>query len=121
MTFASPLHLPVRGHLQTTGPVDFVDSYYTGGAGWMLRQRLRWVRDALPAGCDAVLEIGYGSGIFFYALSRHARTLVGVDIHSRGAAVVSDCAEDGVSIVAARATGTALPFADESFDAVVVV
>jgi SAM-dependent methyltransferase len=104
-----------------TGPVDFVDHYYTGGAGWMLRQRLRWVRDALPPRCEAVLEIGYGSGIFFYELSRHARTLVGIDVHSRGAAVVTDCAEDGISIVAAQGSGMALPFADGSFDAVVIV
>jgi SAM-dependent methyltransferase len=115
------LRLPVRGQLPVTGPVDFVDHYYTGGAGWMLRQRLRWVRDALPAGCDSVLEIGYGSGIFFYELSRYARTLVGIDVHSRGAAVVTDCAEDGVSIVAAQGSGMALPFADGSFDAVVIV
>ena len=104
-----------------TGPVDFVDHYYTGGAGWMLRQRLRWVRDALPPGCEAVLEIGYGSGIFFYELSRHARTLVGIDVHSRGAAVVTDCAEDGIPVVAAQGSGMALPFADGSFNAVIIV
>ena len=121
MTLGSALHLPVRGHLQTTGPVDFVDQYYTGGAGWMLRQRLRWVRDALPAGCETVLEIGYGSGVFFYELSRHARTVVGVDVHTRGAAVVSDCAEDGIPVAAAQASGMALPFAGGSFDVVVII
>jgi len=121
MTLPSALRLPIRGQLPVTGPVDFVDHYYTGGAGWMLRQRLRWVRDALPPGCDAVLEIGYGSGIFFYELSRYAGTLVGIDVHSRGAAVVTDCAEDGVSIVAAQGSGMALPFAEGSFDAVVIV
>lgn len=121
MTLASPLHLPVRGHLQTTGPVDFVDRYYTGAAGWMLRQRLRWVRDALPRTCETVLEIGYGSGIFFYELSRRARTVIGIDMHNRGAEIVTDCAEDGVHVLAARGSGMALPFADSSFDAVVII
>lgn len=121
MTSTSALHLPVRGQLQKTGPVDFVDQYYTGGAGWMLRQRLRWVRDALPKDCESVLEIGYGSGIFFYELSRHARMVVGIDIHDRGASVTSDCAEDGVKVAVTRGSGMALPFADASFDAVVLI
>jgi SAM-dependent methyltransferase len=121
MTSSSALHLPVRGHLQGTGPVDFVDRYYTGGAGWMLRQRLRWVRDALPKRCETVLEIGYGSGIFFYELSRHARTVVGIDVHERGAEIVTDCAEDGVKAVVARGSGMELPFASGSFDAVVII
>src|SRR5579863_5943782 len=102
MTLSPALHLPARGHLPVTGPVDFVDRYYTGGAGWMLRQRLRWVRDALPPNCNSVLEIGYGSGIFFYELSRHARTVVGIDVHSRGAAVVGDCAMDGITVAATQ-------------------
>lgn len=121
MPLSSPLHLPARGHLPVTGPVDFVTQYYSGGAGWMLRQRLRWVRDALPPGSDAVLEIGYGSGIFFQELSRHTRTLVGIDVHSRGAAVVRSYAGDGISVTAARASGQALPFADGSFDTVVII
>lgn len=121
MPLSSPLHLPEQGHLPVTGPVDFVTQYYSGGAGWMLRQRLRWVRDALPGGCDAVLEIGYGSGIFFHELSRHTRRLVGIDVHSRGAAVVRSYGADGISVMAAQASGQALPFADRSFDAVVII
>jgi SAM-dependent methyltransferase len=115
------LHLPPRGHLPVTGPVDFGAQYYNGGLGWMLRQRLRWVREALPTGCESVLEIGYGSGVFFYELARHARTLVGVDVHPCGAEVQRSCAADGIAVVAAQASGVTLPFADESFDAVVAV
>ena len=115
------LHLPLPGRLSVTGPVDFVEQYYQGAAGWMLRQRLRWVRDALPAECESVLEIGYGSGIFFYELSRHARTVVGVDVHNSGADVVRCCAADRVIVSVSQASGMALPFADGSFDAVVIV
>jgi SAM-dependent methyltransferase len=115
------LHLPARGHLPPTGPVDFVEQYYSGGVGWMLRQRLRWVRDTLPLSCDSVLEIGYGSGVFLYELARHSRLVVGVDIHAHGSAVRDRCAEDGLVVGVAQASGMALPFADASFDAVVIV
>jgi SAM-dependent methyltransferase len=115
------LHLPPRGRLLPTGPVDFVEQYYSGSVGWMLRQRLRWVRDALPIGCESVLEIGYGSGVFLYELARHARLVVGVDIHPYGSAVRDRCAQDGLSVAVTQASGMALPFADGSFDAVVIV
>jgi SAM-dependent methyltransferase len=115
------LHLPVPGRLARTGPVDFVEHYYSGGAGWIMRQRLRWVRDALPESCERVLEIGYGSGIFAYELARRARLIVGIDVHTAGASVRRQCAADGVPFTAAQASGMTLPFADASFDAVVIV
>ncbi|HZS61224.1 MAG TPA: class I SAM-dependent methyltransferase [Gemmatimonadaceae bacterium] len=114
------LHLPLPGRLSATGPVDFVEQYYSGAAGYMLRQRLRWVRDELPR-CESVLEIGYGSGIFFYELARHARTVIGVDVHRSGADVVKYCSADRLTVNVAQASGMSLPFADGSFDAVVIV
>ncbi len=114
------LHLPLPGRLSATGPVDFVEQYYSGAAGYMLRQRLRWVRDEMPR-CESVLEIGYGSGIFFYELARHARTVVGVDVHRSGADVVKYCSADRLTVNVAQASGMALPFADGSFDCVVIV
>jgi len=114
--------IPARGHLVPTGPVDALDWYYRRGIRVVMRSRLAWARDALITHkADGVLEIGYGSGIFQYELSHRARMSVGIDIHA-SASVVRDClTHDGVESVLVRADGCALPFADRSFDAAVIV
>jgi SAM-dependent methyltransferase len=116
------IELPARGHLRRTSEVDFVDHYYQGGMGWVLRERLRWVEAALPRRpVDALLEIGYGSGVFMYTLARHARALYGIDIHAHGSIVRDRLGESDIDLSAARASGMVLPFRDASFDAVVIV
>lgn len=118
---SADLRLPDPGRLRRTGDVDSVNQYYEGGIGWVLRQRLRWVRDALPEQLGSVLEVGYGSGIFFYELSRRARRLVGIDIHPHAAGIRDDLASDGLQPELMQASGMALPFRDSVFDAVVIV
>jgi SAM-dependent methyltransferase len=79
------------------------------------------VRDALPPALDSVLEIGYGSGIFFYELARRSRQLIGIDVHTHAAQIREDLVSDGLTPGLAQASGMALPFRDASFDAVVIV
>jgi SAM-dependent methyltransferase len=123
------VRLPPVDRLVKTGPVDAVEQYYGGGFGWVLRQRLKWVRDALTrreggigvAPFFRVLEIGYGSGIFFYELALHADTIVGADVHPRGAAVRERLVADRIPAELTQASGMALPFRDKSFDVVIIV
>ena len=116
------VRLPPPDRLVRTGPVDVVDEYYAGGFGWVMRRRLQWVRDALPRGpLFRVLEIGYGSGIFFYELSLHADTIVGADVHGSGDAVRKRLLADRIPAELAQASGMALPFRDGSFDVVIIV
>ena len=116
------LRLPERGHLRRTSEVDYVDHYYQGGMGWVLRERLRWVRAALPkTPVDAILEIGYGSGVFMYTLAPQARTLHGIEVHAHGAVVRDRLAQSDIDLSAARGSGMALPYRDGSFDVVVIV
>jgi SAM-dependent methyltransferase len=116
------VRLPRPGRLASTGPVDAVEQYFHGGMGVVLRWRLRWVAGVLdPRPLDRVLEIGYGSGIFQYELSARARWSVGVDVHDAAAAVRAALAADGIRPQLLRADGMALPFADDAFDAVVIV
>jgi SAM-dependent methyltransferase len=116
------LRLPPCDRLIKTGPVDAVNQYFVGGFGWVLRQRLQWVRDSLPRGpLFRLLEIGYGSAIFFYELSLCADTIVGIDVHPHGAAVRQRLLADRIAAELAQASGMALPFRDGSFDVVVIV
>lgn len=116
------LRLPARGHLRRTSEVDYVDHYYKGGMGWVLRERLRWVQHVLPrTPVDAILEIGYGSGVFMYALAPHAKTLFGIDIHAYGGMVRDRLQENDIALGATQGSGMSLPYRDASFDIVVIV
>lgn len=116
------LRLPARGHLRRTSEVDYVDHYYEGGMGWVLRERLRWVEHVLPrTSVDAILEIGYGSGVFMYTLAPRARALFGIDIHAYGGMVRDRLRENDIALAATQGSGMSLPYRDASFDAVVIV
>jgi SAM-dependent methyltransferase len=96
--------------------------YYRFGAGWVLRQRLKWARDALPGErFSRLLEIGYGSGVFMHELGKHTLQLFGTDVHAHGAQVKKRLATSGTLLNAVRSSGDALPFRDGAFDAVVMV
>jgi SAM-dependent methyltransferase len=116
------LLLPPRGHLRATGSFDYIDRYYRGALGLALRERLRWVRAVLPhEGCARLLEIGYGSGVFFYEAVRHADLVIGVDIHPWAADVQRRCAADGVRVTTIQADGCVLPLAASSIDVIVLI
>jgi SAM-dependent methyltransferase len=116
------LLLPPRGHLRSTGSVDYIDHYYGGVLGLALRERLDWVREALPPeGCARLLEIGYGSGVFFYEAVRHADHVIGVDVHPSAADVQRRCAADGVKVTTMQADGCVLPLAASSIDVIVMI
>jgi SAM-dependent methyltransferase len=68
-----------------------------------------------------VLDIGYGSGIFFPELTRRADVVFGIDIHPHGARARSELSDCGVEATLAQGDAMALPFRDGSFDAVVCV
>jgi len=112
---------PKRGSLPTTGPVDWIQQYWTPGIGAVLRRRLAWVANMLPHDLGTVLEIGHGSGVFQYELARRARRAIGIDVHDRSATVAEQLAKDGVRSSLLQGSGTELPFRDRSFDAVVVI
>src|SRR5437867_935298 len=89
------LRLPRQGFLPKTSAVDAVEQYHDALLGFVLRQRLRWVLGALPRRpVERLLEVGCGSGVFFYELSRHARRSFGLDVHPYLGLVARCLAED---------------------------
>ncbi len=115
------MRLPARGVLEPTGPVDAIELYYRFGAGWILRRRLRWLAELIDGGgIDRVLEVGYGSGVFQYELAARCRSSVGVDVHPHGARVRRQLAEDGVASLLVHGDAAHLPFANRSFDRIVI-
>lgn len=116
------LSLLPREALLKTGDVDHAAWNYDGLLGYVSRRRFNLVRRLLPKErVGKLLEVGYGSGVFFPELAKHADELYGADIHQRPADVTAVLAKAGIRVQLATAPAEALPFADETFDVVIAV
>ncbi|HEV2740709.1 MAG TPA: class I SAM-dependent methyltransferase [Candidatus Elarobacter sp.] len=104
-----------------TGPVDHADWNYRPLLGTVSRARFRLALSLLPARVDAILELGYGSGVFVPSLAARARHVAGFDVHDRAGAVAAVLRARGIEADLRTGDGRALPFADGAFDAVVAV
>jgi ubiquinone/menaquinone biosynthesis C-methylase UbiE len=116
------LNLLPREAIVKTGGVDHAAWNYDGLLGYISRQRFRLVRSLLPKRrVGRLLEVGYGSGVFFPELSKAADELYGADIHGHPADVSAALAKAGVRAHLVTAPAEHLPFADGMFDIVVAV
>ncbi len=111
-----------RAALLNTGDVDHAVWNYDGLLGFVSRRRFALVRALLPRRrVGKLLEVGYGSGVFFPELAKHAERLYGADVHDRAADVTSVLAQAGIPVQLVTAPAEALPYADDTFDVVVAV
>src|SRR5262249_48689764 len=87
----------------------------------LLRQRNRAIAEVVPTGLERILDCGCGAGDVSALLHDHARAVVSFDVAGANArqAQKNLTARFGSARVL-RAGGEDLPFADASFDAVVL-
>ena len=117
---SSKLALPPRGALPKTNDEDPVDYYYRPLTARMYRGRLELTADLLgPGPFEAVLDVGYGSGIFIPELTRRADRVVGLEIHGEATSVEDALKRLGIDAELRSGDVLAMPFADESFDGIV--
>jgi len=116
------LRLPPRRLVTKPDSDDPIDYYYRPLTAPLYRARLR---DALallgPGPFDALLDVGYGSGVFLPELARRTGRLVGVDVHEGRAGVEAMARELGLEVDLRTASLFELPFADGEFSALVCV
>lgn len=116
------LRLLPESLLVQTGPVDHARWNYRGVLGAIQRKRFELGRGLIgDRRYEALLEIGYGSGIFMAELAGHARRLLGLDVHDKTQEVARALREVGVEADLRQGCATALPFESGSIGCVIAI
>ncbi|HEY4346607.1 MAG TPA: class I SAM-dependent methyltransferase [Gaiellaceae bacterium] len=116
------LLLPPRALVSKPDAEDPIDYYYKPLTRGLYRARLRDALQLLGEGpYDALLDIGYGSGVFLPELARRTNRLVGVDVHAGRQGVAEMAAGLGIAVELLDASLFELPFDDGTFDALVCI
>lgn len=111
-----------RELLVQTSEVDHADWNYRPLLGYLQRTRFRLVKGLLKGieGRD-LLEVGYGSGVFFPELLKVCGNISGIDIHEKPSEVAEAIAKAGITADLRSGSVSSMPFDDDSFDVVVAV
>ncbi len=116
------LLLPPRELVTKPDAEDPIEYYYRPLTRWLYRARLRDTLLVLGEGpYGAVLDVGYGSGVFLPELARRTQRLVGIDVHAGRDGVAEMAAGLGIEVELLDASLYDLPFEDGSFDGLVCV
>jgi ubiquinone/menaquinone biosynthesis C-methylase UbiE len=119
---ANSLNLLPEQALLVTSEIDHANWNYRPLLGRVQRLRFELIRSILRGThATRLLEIGYGSGVFFPELSKYSDELYGVDPHRFPDKVRSVLAQNGVKANLVQGTATDLPFKNCFFQTVVAV
>jgi SAM-dependent methyltransferase len=119
---ANSLSLLPEQALLVTSEVDHANWNYRPLLGRIQRLRFDLIRSILSGTrATRLLEIGYGSGIFFPELSKYADELYGIDPHPFPERIRSILAQNGLKANLVQGTATDLPFQNGFFQTVVAV
>lgn len=113
-----PLYIPERTVVPKSEFDDPVDYYYRPLTGKVYRDRLENSVSLLgDKKSEALLEIGYGSGILLPELARHTKRLVAIDIHGQADQVYRMLDHERIEAELHKCSLYEMPFADGEFDA----
>ena len=120
--FSSKIALLPKESLVQTSEVDHADWNYRPILGTLQRARFHLIKKLLrDTSCSDLLEVGYGSGVFFPELMKHTRNISGIDIHEFPEEVTAKVADAGIKADLHAGSVCEMPFADNSMDVVVAV
>jgi ubiquinone/menaquinone biosynthesis C-methylase UbiE len=113
-----PIYIPERAVVPKPEPDDPIDYYYRPFTGKIYRDRLEISMSLLgEQKSDALLEVGYGSGILLPELARRTKRLVAIDIHRKADDVHRMLDHEGVKAELHEGNLYDMPFTDGEFDA----
>ena len=108
--------------LVTTSEVDHADWNYRPLLGKLQRVRFQLVRSLLETGNGQdLLEVGYGSGVFFPELRKVCPRLSGIDPHTMPSEVRASLEKANIEADLRSGSVSDMPFEDAVFDSVVAV
>ena len=120
--FLPKIELLPQELLVRTSDVDHADWNYKPLLGKLQRVRFQLVKSLIEGRkLSNLLEVGYGSGVFFPELLKHCEHISGIDIHSKEKEVLCMMVRAGIEASLQSGDVCSMPFADKSFDAVVAV
>ncbi|MEO6950429.1 MAG: class I SAM-dependent methyltransferase [Polyangia bacterium] len=116
-----PLHLdlPPRGTLTPNNDVDPLLFYYKPIVGRVFRARIDLGLALLDGPYDALLEVGYGSGLLLPTLAKVAKVVEGLDLEPPPRGLDGFLAARGVRAELVQGDVRAIPLPDARFDCVV--
>jgi SAM-dependent methyltransferase len=116
------IELLPKEQLITTSAVDHADWNYRPLLGKLQRVRFQLVKSLLQdTQRPNLLEVGYGSGVFFPELLKHGAKISGIDIHECAEEVMAKVKEVGIDADLRSGDVCVMPFDDDSQDIVVAV
>jgi len=108
--------------LVQTSDVDHADWNYRPLLGKLQRTRFQLIKALLNDTSGAnMLEVGYGSGVFFPELLKVCDNISGIDPHDKHVEVLAELEKAGIAADLRSGSVSDMPFDDNTFDVVVAV
>lgn len=121
------MRIPKKENIEKTNPEDPLKRYYQPFLRYIYIKRLKIALKLLMENknnkFDRVLEIGYGSGIFFPELSKISNKLYGLEVFGEDGKqkVINMIRKENIKADLSTGTVLKMPYPDNYFDAIVCI